>query len=138
MPIKSEVDASPSDPIIKMSYADAVGYEFMEVKGPRNPIFFGYADLSMAKLFEELEQPKQFPLKLTSNQRFIVDFWNILNQFPVISKSSKKSPPFPKNILLNIQKKTLKNKAENKRSLLPSFLICLIEKVKTRQPRQLN
>lgn len=51
MPIKSEVDAAPPDPIIKMSYADAVGYEFMKVKGPRNPNVFGYADLSMAIIF---------------------------------------------------------------------------------------
>jgi hypothetical protein len=39
----------------KLSYADAVGYEHMEIRRPRNPNVVGYADVYLGDLFPDIE-----------------------------------------------------------------------------------
>lgn len=60
--------------LIRMSYADAVGYDFMEVKRPRHPQLFTGYDVGIAELFHEcIEEPVVSSPPSTSNVNSIVD-----------------------------------------------------------------
>lgn len=110
-----EIHAVPSDTDVKprkLSYAEAVGFEHMETRKPRNPNFMGYADVYLADFFKEPVPPLvkvaiSEPIKTTNHYVAdpkmirLVEFLKVsgLDQLHILTKKS--ALKINKSILFN-------------------------------------